>query len=459
MRLLDAHTFPPLLPQDEFTNRPYAILSHVWEENELTLSDLHNPDHAITTESAAKIHGAQRQAVKDGLDNVWIDTLCIDKSSSAELGEAINSMYRWYQDAEVCYVYLADLDGCPPLRDEDLRHPGETASKRYWGALFKESMWFKRGWTLQELIAPERLRFYDQGWSLIGDLTDLACTVAEITGIHFSMLQHTRSPKDFSIAQRMCWAAGRRTTRPEDTAYSLLGILDMSIDIRYGEGVKAFIRLQEAIIERNADQSIFAWEKTLTREEDVHLKERRNSYLWCDDEWTQLLAPSPDAFANAHDIVPCYQASLPYRMTNMGLNITTPTIRGKDSSDKSAQIILNCYNKKDATKAILLNLRLDQTYARQQEQVTFGHVWLRERSGGQGMTPFSRLSYMDVDQALEKEERQELYIARSKSLNEDDDLNQKYHDVWLQIKGYVGVGNLDFESSNPIPSSQTNNLT
>ena len=199
-------------------------------------------------------------------------------------------MYRWYQEAAVCYVYLADLegqkDGPPlkkdcPLTDADLRHGGETTSKRYWSALFREAIWFRRGWTLQELIAPSRLRFYDRNWNLIGDLRDLASTVSEITGIHLSMLHHAQMPSDFSIAQRMCWAAGRETTRPEDRAYSLLGLLDMSIDIRYGEGKKAFIRLQEAIIERSADQSIFAWEKTLIKEEDVYMKaQRRDSFAW-----------------------------------------------------------------------------------------------------------------------------------------------------------------------------------
>jgi hypothetical protein len=95
MRLLDVNTFPPPPPEDKFKHRRYAILSHVWEEDELTLSDLHEPEHAVSFPTAHKIRGAQRQAVKDGLDYVWIDTLCIDKTSSAELGEAINSMYRW----------------------------------------------------------------------------------------------------------------------------------------------------------------------------------------------------------------------------------------------------------------------------------------------------------------------------------------------------------------------------
>ena len=193
----------------------------------MTFSDLQNLDNLIVLPSGDKIRGAQRQAIKDGLDSIWIDTLCIDKSSSAELGEAINSMYRWYQNAEVCYVYLADLEGCPGLRDVDLLHGGETTSKRYWGAMFRESRWFRRAWTLQELIAPSRLRFYDQGWNLIGDLRALLDTVSDITGIHLPMLQHANTPNEFSIAQRMCWAAGRESTRPEDRAYSLLGILDM----------------------------------------------------------------------------------------------------------------------------------------------------------------------------------------------------------------------------------------
>ena len=236
MRLLEANAFPPRRPEDKLTYRPYAILSHVWEDDELTYADLHEHEHADLDLASPKVRGAQRQAAKDNLKYLWTDTCCIDKSSSAELGEAINSMYRWYQEAQVCYVYLADLDGCPPLTDADLRHGGETASQRYWNARFRQSRWFSRGWTLQELIAPSKLRFYDCNWNLIGDLRDLASTVSDITGVHLSMLQHALGPNDFSLAQRMCWAAGRETTRPEDRAYSLLGLLDMSIDIRYGEG-------------------------------------------------------------------------------------------------------------------------------------------------------------------------------------------------------------------------------
>lgn len=215
MRLLDVHRFPPPVPEDELKPRPYAILSHVWEHEELVFGDLTDPDLVASSPSVGKIKGAQKQTISDGLDHIWIDTLCIDKSSSAELGEAINSMYRWYQNAEVCYVYLADLEGCPRLRDQDMHHGGDTPDTRYWGARLRNSVWFKRGWTLQELIAPSKLRFYDRLWNLIGTLPELLSTVSEITRIHLSMLRHKTAdrrkvtPENYSIAQRFSWAAGK----------------------------------------------------------------------------------------------------------------------------------------------------------------------------------------------------------------------------------------------------------
>jgi hypothetical protein len=177
MRLLEVDAFPPPPPEDKLTYRPYAILSHVWEDEEVTYADLVEHEHTDLDLDSSKIRGAQKQAAEDNLKYLWIDTCCIDKSSSAELGEAINSMYRWYQEAQVCYVYLADLDdGCPPLTDADLRHGGKTTTQRYWNARFRQARWFSRGWTLQELVAPSKLRFYDRNWNLIGDLRDLAST-------------------------------------------------------------------------------------------------------------------------------------------------------------------------------------------------------------------------------------------------------------------------------------------
>ena len=473
MRLLDVHDFPPAVPEDAFTRRPYGILSHVWEEDELLFAHLREPEQIQRTHS--KILGAQRQAQRDGLDHVWIDTLCIDKSSSSELGEAINSMYRWYQEAAVCYVYLADLDGCPRLTDADILKSGSTADKRYWGASFRESKWFTRGWCLQELIAPYKLCFYDKSWNFIGTLQELAATVSEITNIHLSMLRHQDKPHDFSIAQRLSWAANRETTRPEDRAYSLLGLLDMSISIRYGEGSEAFLRLQEAIIARDADQSIFAWERRFVRQEDVYFKERRESLLYVDPEWTHLLAPSPDSFASSRDIVPSSNGALPYRMTNLGLYITSDV---PDHSEDS--IILNCHYQNDPTRAILLNIKHQETLRIRSEEAqghlppeTIAHVFLRERSPHNLV--MSRLSLMDVDQAYVNATPQTFYISRSLTSRNEEEQPCK---VWLQLlnecEGSLRdmppppVSKLDFvepapslhfRAADPQPDDHTTNIT
>jgi hypothetical protein len=473
MRLLDVHRFPPPVPGYQFHVRKYAILSHVWEEEEFVFADLQRPPQ--TPANSDKVVGAQAQARRDGLDYVWIDTLCIDKSSSSELGEAINSMYRWYQDAQVCYVYLADLDGCPRLTDADILRSGSTADHRYWGALFKESKWFRRGWTLQELIAPKKIRFYDKSWNLIGTLHDLAATVSEITNIHLSMLRHDNTPEDFSIAQRMSWAAGRETTRAEDRAYSLLGILDLTVSIRYGEGSHAFIRLQEAIIAKDADQSIFAWEKPLVREEDVYLKDRRDSYLWYDPDWSQLLASSPDAFANSRNIVPSLHTSLPYRLTNIGLYITSSVPEGMEDC-----IILNCHYKDDPTKAILLNIRREKVLNIRSEEAqgqlppeTIAHIFLRERSADNRL--LSRLTLLDVDQAHSNTKPHTFYISRNFAYEGDAKQPCK---VWLQLldtpEGSLKdmqpplVSHLDFippppklnfQTSYPPPDNHTTNVT
>ncbi|KAF2207645.1 hypothetical protein CERZMDRAFT_50719 [Cercospora zeae-maydis SCOH1-5] len=117
----------------------YAILSHTWGKNEVSFDDFHQDD-AKTRDGYRKIEYTCAQALKDGIEYVWVDTCCIDKRSSADLSEAINSMYRWYYNAQVCYAYL-----------EDVWTPPES----------RRSLWFTRGWTLQELIAPETVRFFE----------------------------------------------------------------------------------------------------------------------------------------------------------------------------------------------------------------------------------------------------------------------------------------------------------
>jgi hypothetical protein len=223
----------------------YAILSHTWESEEVSFQDMKSTSYK-DKKGFQKIQKTCEIAAAAGIKHVWVDTCCIDKSSSAELTEAINSMFRWYQRAEVCYAYLSDL---PPL-DPDL----------VLGAL-RECRWFTRGWTLQELIAPYEVLFFDQHWSFRGSKTsvDFVALLSNITGIQPGILRHTTSLLELSTAHKMSWAAHRRTTRIEDTAYCLLGIFDVNMPLLYGEEDKAFQRLQEEIIKSGTDCSIFAW--------------------------------------------------------------------------------------------------------------------------------------------------------------------------------------------------------
>src|SRR3954468_16799626 len=152
MRLLNAETkefeeFPAHPP-------PYAILSHTWGSNELTYQDVKEKGYV----PSVKTDGCCAQALKNGLNYVWIDTCCIDKSSSAELSEAINSMWNWYRQANICYAYLVDVSSGTDVYEED--------------SAFSRSLWFTRGWTLQELIAPLEVKFYNQSWNFIGRKCD-----------------------------------------------------------------------------------------------------------------------------------------------------------------------------------------------------------------------------------------------------------------------------------------------
>jgi hypothetical protein len=138
----------------------YAILSHMWEDGEVIFEDIHKP-HARSMPGYKKILKCCQQALDDGFQWIWVDTCCIDKNSSAELTEAINSMYKWYWQAEICYAYL-----------EDVKQPFDTSV----GPLhsdFVRSRWFRRGWTLQELLAPPSVVFFDYNWNRFGTKHDM----------------------------------------------------------------------------------------------------------------------------------------------------------------------------------------------------------------------------------------------------------------------------------------------
>ncbi|KAB5523852.1 heterokaryon incompatibility protein-domain-containing protein [Coniochaeta sp. 2T2.1] len=240
MRLLHTGT---LKFQDfaESTLPPYAILSHTWDESEeVSLQDMISP-YQSTKRGYVKITETCRLARSQGLDYAWIDTCCIDKTSSAELTESINSMFRWYHKASVCFVYLSDL---------------HTAVA---GPEMAQCAWFSRGWTLQELLAPSTLGFYNSSWIMVGTKAQLEKDVSDITRIPATAIRGIIPLKSFSVAQKMSWASQRVTTRTEDVAYCLLGLFDIHMPLIYGEGSRAFRRLQEEISTQASDLTLFSW--------------------------------------------------------------------------------------------------------------------------------------------------------------------------------------------------------
>lgn len=209
----------------------YAILSHTWGSDEVVFSDLAKiPSEWQQKTGFQKIDLCAKQTRRDGLHYFWVDTCCIDRSSSQELQTAINSMFRWYRNADRCYVYLPDVSGSAP-HDNALR----------------QSRWFTRGWTLQELIAPKVVEFYSKEGALIGSKQSLESIICDITGIPSAALRGAPL-SDFSVLERKAWIHGRQTKYEEDMAYSLFGIFDVHMPLIYGEGrEKAQKRLQEEV--------------------------------------------------------------------------------------------------------------------------------------------------------------------------------------------------------------------
>lgn len=233
MRLINVHTGE----LEEFFGRdvpPYTILSHTWGEGEVSYKDWQSGVRASRAGSR-KIEMACEQSREDGFDYLWADTNCIDKTSSAELSEAINSMYLWYTQSAVCYAYLADVRDRSNLQD------------------FARSKWFTRGWTLQELLAPEDVRFFSRDWEPVGTKMERSGLISRITTISEPFLVG-RSHLQASVAERMSWAANRSTTRQEDIAYCLLGLFNIQMPILYGERGGAFLRLQEEILKTSSDR-------------------------------------------------------------------------------------------------------------------------------------------------------------------------------------------------------------
>ncbi|KAF6836345.1 HET domain-containing protein [Colletotrichum musicola] len=324
MRLVNVNT----LKLEEFFNANiprYAILSHTWGKDEVTFQDLdwlkdyeknqttyasleplifqlgQNPVEKASalrrTAGFDKIVQSARVAKHRGLQYVWVDTCCIDKTSSAELSEAINSMYRWYSAAESCFAFLSDVVHCEPSDEIDI--PSESG--------FEQSRWFTRGWTLQELLAPVDVSFLDRDWQYVASKRRNAKQISRITGIPVDILRSPAEAGNKSVAQRMSWASGRETSRSEDMAYCLLGIFGINMPLLYGEGARAFIRLQQEIAREHSDQSLFAWGL------DQEFGEGKGT----------IFATSPGQFAGAGEVMMAPKSSMPtFHLNNKGLEIT-----------------------------------------------------------------------------------------------------------------------------------------
>jgi len=301
---------------------PYAILSHRWREQEVLYDDMVAADRSVarSKKGYAKLEMTCQLALEYGLSYVWSDTCCIDKSSSAELSEAINSMYSYYTHSAWCIAYLDDVEF-------DEIWPGEYLSR---------SAWFSRGWTLQELIAPLKLTFYAKSWNKIGTKADLCVEVSLASNIAVKVLRDREAISAVGVSEKMSWAAKRVTTRPEDEAYSLMGIFGVNMATLYGEGrSSAFRRLQLEILHTTTDHTLFAWDSETVNGD--------------------MLAPSVSCFSHGANYGPSEYPPgvidrldpMPYYdMTNAGLRIQLP-MRGEPERKGLYSAILACNYKLD----------------------------------------------------------------------------------------------------------------
>ncbi|CAN9446048.1 unnamed protein product, partial [Alternaria alternata] len=231
---------------DDHERPAYTILSHTWgkDEEEVSFADIMNGGGKEKA-GYKKIGFCGEQTQRDGIRYFWVDTCCIDKSNMAELSLAIRSMFRWYQDATKCYVYLSDVSTKKRKLDGML---AETPSEHP----MTSSRWFKRGWTLQELLAPSSVELFSQEWERLGNKMSLGPLISRITSIPQEVLQGD-SLAQFEISDRLRWRGDRKTKLKEDMAYSLSGICDVDIAPLYGEGEEEALRRLHREIQKLKD--------------------------------------------------------------------------------------------------------------------------------------------------------------------------------------------------------------
>ncbi|KAI1073367.1 heterokaryon incompatibility protein-domain-containing protein [Whalleya microplaca] len=365
--------------------KSYAILSHTWESDgsEVSFAQFGDLRTAKALPGFTKIQRTTVIARERGLAHAWVDTVCIDKSSSAELSEAINSMYRWYSLAAVCLAYLSDLPSAARVANF-YPEAGADDVRRLQGTYFKMCRWFTRGWTLQELLAPAELEFYDSGWSLYGDKRALVAEVADLTHIRPDVLRGETRPQGVSVACRMSWAAGRETRRPEDRAYCLLGLFDIHMALLYGEGERAFVRLQEEICRQSTDLSLFAWKAV----------QKKPAASLVAQEFRGILASSPAEFRHCGSFTAFQGGQAQYQgefaITNRGLRLDQMPLY--QNPDGGILMCLDCIDQ-DASTQGPLALRLTKvanTYVRSHAHDLFDLTCSIRLGGGGGVFDESR---------------------------------------------------------------------
>jgi hypothetical protein len=360
MRLLNTTTleFHEFASPDDAP--PYIITSHRWLDGEVSYQEFmgRGVDSRVDEKPGMnkikqfckfiKDWQASRESIAAGRPctalprYIWIDTCCINKQSSAELQEAITSMYQYYAKAWCCIAYLHDVKtrSCSPLAILQS---------------FKESIWFTRGWTLQELLAPSCVIFVDQDWYVFGHKSahhplmidegnavgvqylkmPLNPWISQATGIDEAILWDYNHAQHVSFEDRLAWMNKRTTTRAEDRAYCMLGLCEVYMPLIYGEGSNAMKRLYREIREEHgitvksthspmprgdkrgsqrhrSDQDVSgsgmppdsqATEPTTDASRDVVVEDLLNNYfeyyVWSDED----SRPEPDGFVNGYEVL------------------------------------------------------------------------------------------------------------------------------------------------------------
>ncbi|KAK7920010.1 HET protein [Apiospora marii] len=364
----------------------YSILSHRWGSEEITYRDVLSMDSTVRAKAGfSKLVGACALAKQLGYGLIWIDICCIDKANFTELSESINSMYKitvqkWYAESAICFAYLQDV--ASPAQDMAFPVDDKTPS-----AHMEQSEWFQRGWTLQELIAPRNVCFYDANWALLGDKSSLSKALTRKTGIPEDVLKNERPPQACSVAQRMSWAAARTTSRVEDQAYSLIGLFDVNMPMIYGEKERAFLRLQQQIISSSADETIFAWDLGLRHD----LK----------DACSGLIANSPACFAGCGDAISLGH-SKGFYIDQFGLNVTVEMdVHGPAIHRAYLQVGRSIPGLRFAL--FLAKLPDGTRYARVKNHAGVSSVWVDQPRGYEPYSPGTERIIVPLDIAVPPE--------------------------------------------------------